>query len=226
MDENNNIYTDVNVWDWQTRVLHWINAILIITLVVLALSVDGMKLLGVEKPIRRSVKEIHAYIGYFFILTLTLRVIWGFVGNSYARWLGIIPYKKEQRQAIWVYIRWYLSGLKEKPPIVIGHNPLGSFLYIVLFIMLIVQAGTGLLLAGLEFNLFPASLFFRGLGKEAKESFEDTFGEIHEFGLWFILFFIVAHIFGLIIHEVKEKTGLFSSMIHGKKYFSGRQKKI
>jgi Ni,Fe-hydrogenase I cytochrome b subunit len=32
------------------------------------------------------------------------------------------------------------------------------------------------------------------------------------------LFFLGAHLFGLVAHEVREKTGLLSSMVHGRKY--------
>lgn len=32
-------------------------------------------------------------------------------------------------------------------------------------------------------------------------------------------FFVCLHLGGLILHEIVEKAGLFSSMIHGKKYF-------
>ncbi|MBI3599613.1 MAG: cytochrome b/b6 domain-containing protein [Nitrospinae bacterium] len=219
IEKDSRKYVAVNVWDWQTRVLHWSNVILVITLLLLALSVDGMKLLGVEKPLRRPVKEIHAYIGYLFVFTLTLRIVWGFIGNRYARWLDIIPYKREQWQAIGDDIKYFLSGFKKRPHVNIGHSPIASLLYIALFIVLISQAVTGFALAGIEFGLFPGSLIFGGLGEGAKEALEDVFGEIHEFGLWFVLFFIFAHFSGLVTAEIGNKSGLLSSMIHGKKYF-------
>jgi Ni/Fe-hydrogenase 1 B-type cytochrome subunit len=112
--------------------LHWANAILIITLALLALSTDDMKLLGVEKPIRRPVKEIHAYRGYVFIFTLTLRIFWGFIGNQYARWSDIIPYTKKWRDIVG-NIKWYFSGFKVQATAVIGHNPLASLFYILFF---------------------------------------------------------------------------------------------
>jgi len=217
--KSNHEYMTVSIWDWQTRVLHWINAMLVITLILLALSVEGLEFLGVEKSIRKSVKVLHAYIGYILVFTIFLRILWGFWGNKFARWKDIIPYKEERWYAIGGHLRWYLNGLKGKPPIAIGHNPLASLFYIAIFLVLISQSITGLLLAGLEFNLFPASILFGGFGGDAKESIGDVLGEIHEFGLWFLIIYIFAHISGVIIHEVKEKSGLFSSMIHGRKYF-------
>ncbi|MBI3584862.1 MAG: cytochrome b/b6 domain-containing protein [Nitrospinae bacterium] len=217
--KSNNEYMTVGVWDWQTRVLHWVNVLLVITLILLALSVEGMEFLGVEKSIRKSVKGLHAYIGYILVFTLFLRILWGFLGNKFARWKDIIPYKEERWYAIGGYLKWYLNGFKGRPPIAIGHNPLSSLFYIALFLVLISQAITGLSLTGLELDFFPASLFFSGFGEEIKHTLEDGLGEVHEFGFWFIAFFIVIHLAGIVIHEVKEKTGLLSSMIHGRKYF-------
>lgn len=214
-NSNEKIYA-VKVWDLQTRVLHWTNAILVISLALLALSFEVFEELGIEEE---PVKKIHAYIGYVFIFTLMLRIVWGFFGNEYARWLDIIPYKKESRQAILANIKYYLSGFKIKPPVSIGHNPLASLFYIAMFLVLISQALTGIVLSGLEFGFAPLGNYFSQYGHDAKEGIEDIFEDLHEFGLWFVIFFFAAHMTGLLVHTIFEKTGLFSSMLHGKKYF-------
>ncbi|MBI5892821.1 MAG: cytochrome b/b6 domain-containing protein [Deltaproteobacteria bacterium] len=217
---NNQEFTIVNVWDWQTRVLHWTNALLVISLALLALGFEMFEELGMSWDyLGDYLKEIHAYIGYVFIFTLTLRILWGFIGNEYARWLDIIPYKKERWTAIWGNIKWYLSGFKIKPPISIGHNPLASLFYAALFLVIISQTLTGIVLSGLEFGLAPLGSFFSQYDHDAKEIIEDMSEEVHEFGLWFIIFFFAAHMTGLLVHTIFEKTELFSSMLNGKKYF-------
>jgi len=208
----------VDVWDWQTRVLHWVNAILIITLVVLMLGKEGLEMLGAKKAVRGQINYIHAYVGYAFVCTFILRIIWGFIGNRYARFSDIIPFSSEKRSAIGRNIRWYLSWFSGTPARVVGHDPLASLFYMALFIVLILQALTGLALAGVELHLFPGSVVFGGLGETAAEAVEEFAEEVHEFGLWFVLFFFAAHMVGLVVHEIKERTGLFSSMIHGGKY--------
>lgn len=210
-----------DVWDWETRVLHWLNAILIITLMLLIIGKEGMEIIGVEKALRAPVKRLHAYVGSAFAVTFSLRVIWGFLGNAYSRWPDIIPYKKERWRAIGTNIRWYLSGFEGSPARVTGHDPLASLFYIALFLVLVSQTLTGLTLAGIEFKMFPGRLFVGGMSKNAADALEGTIGEVHELGILFIAFFIIAHLTGLVIHELKEKNGLFSSMIHGKKYFPG-----
>lgn len=209
----------VDVWDWQTRALHWINALLVVTLALLMLGKEGMELLGVEKPLRRPLNFAHAYVGWCFVVTFLLRVVWAFVGNRYARWADIIPVRRDQREGIVRGIRWYLSGFRRSPARVAGHDPLASVFYCLLFIALASQSVTGLILSGAELKTGPLSGLFSGMGEDAIKGIAEALGEVHEAGFLFIMFFIFAHIVGLVLHEVSEKTGLFSSMIHGKKYF-------
>jgi cytochrome b len=209
----------VDVWDWQTRVLHWVNALLVMTLVLLMVGKEGMEAIGIEKGLRAPVKRLHAYVGYVFVFTLTLRVVWGFIGNRFARWSDVIPLGKARLHAAWEGARWYLGGFRGKPPSVKGHDPLASIFYTALFAVLVVQASTGILLAGIAFKLPPAASYFGGYGEDALDAVEDALEGVHELGMAFMLFFIAAHLTGLVVHEVKEKKGLLSSMVHGRKYF-------
>lgn len=219
MEQREDVRTLAEAWDWETRVLHWVNMLLILTLMLLMAGKEGMEIIGVEKALRAPVKKLHAYIGHVFVITFFLRVAWGFVGNRYARWSDIIPCGKERWRAIGTNIRWYLSGFRTAPVNSAGHDPLASLFYIALFLVLASQVITGVLLSGLELKTFPGVLFVGGLGEGSREALEDVLGEVHEFGMLFMVFFICAHIAGLVAHEIKEKTGLFSSMVHGRKYF-------
>ncbi len=215
--DDERVMTDV--WDRQTRVLHWIIALLVITLALLMIGNFGMEYLGIAESVRTPVRRLHAYIGYVFVIALVLRIIWGFAGNAYARWTDIIPHAREHWGAAWHNVRWYLGGLRGRPFGAVGHDPFASLFYIALFLVLISQAVTGLILAGSEFHMYPAYFFMKGMSDARLDAIGDSFvGDLHEFGFWFILFFFAAHIAGLVAHEVKEKTGLLSSMIHGKKY--------
>jgi Ni,Fe-hydrogenase I cytochrome b subunit len=178
-----------------------------------------MEIIGVEGALREPVKRLHAYTGHLFAITFFLRVIWGFMGNEHARWRDMIPYDKERRRAVVRSLRWYAGGFKGVLPSAAGHDPLASLFYVALFLVLMSQVATGLVLGGIEFDLLPGTLFVGVLGKEALEVIGEAAEGLHEFGFFFIIFFISAHLVGLVAHEVKAKTGLLSSMIHGKKYF-------
>src|SRR3989337_653301 len=149
--------SEVCVWDWQTRALHWLNALLVISLMLLAIGFEWMEELGATKAMRRPVKEIHAYVGYGFVGTVLVRIIWGFIGNSYARLSDTLPLSGKKWKEAFSNLRWVLGGLKGIPPVEIGHNPLASIAYAALFIVLISQATTGLALSGKEFGMFPGT---------------------------------------------------------------------
>lgn len=216
-EENERVITPI--WDRLTRILHWINALLVLTLILLMFGKEGMEMLGVEKAMRAPVKRLHVYAGYVFILTFLLRVLWGFIGNRYAKWTDMIPFKKEQRTAITANVKWYLGGFKGHGARSTGHDPLASLFYIVLFIVFISQIATGVFLAGIDMKMFPGSLFTASLSTASRDSLKEALEKIHEAGMFYVLFFMAAHMTGLVVHEVKEKNGLFSSMIHGNKYF-------
>ncbi|MDH4226238.1 MAG: cytochrome b/b6 domain-containing protein [Deltaproteobacteria bacterium] len=241
--------TEVKVWDWPLRVLHWTNAGLIIFLILSMVGYEILEELGAGKAIRKPIKEIHAYVGHVLAVTLILRIIWGFVGNKYAQWSDIIPYKKERWINAFKNLGWVFGGLKGKPPVEKGHNSLASMLYVPLFAVLIMQVFSGVILSGEEFGTFPGSVL-AGKSVETGVAYADddekhekangaaavegegakhghgeesplveAMEEVHEVGYGFLLFFIAAHLAGLILHEIGERRGLLSSMISGSKYY-------
>ncbi len=210
----------VKVWDWPTRVLHWANVMLISGLILLHFFAEfGEEYLKIDEDLLEPVNKLHAIAGHILIATVFLRIIWGFLGNRYARFSDMMPIGKQQRREIIKNIKWYLSGFSAEPCEAKGHDPLAAIFYMILFIVLILMSFTGLVLSGIEFEFWPgvwiANLFGGG------EMIEDIAEEMHEAGFFYIIFFIAAHVFGLVAHELKAKTGLFSSMIHGRKYFPG-----
>jgi Ni,Fe-hydrogenase I cytochrome b subunit len=55
--------------------------------------------------------------------------------------------------------------------------------------------------------------FYKALG--VSKDFAHSIKEIHEMIFYFIAFFVLAHISGVVIADVKEERGLISSMING-----------
>lgn len=208
----------VKVWDWETRILHWINAALIIALMILALGNEALHDLGVKKAMRKEIWHWHVYVGYALIFSFFLRLIWGFFGNRYARWTDINPFTRDKLGYIAHKIKWYLGRGRGDLPKYLGHDPLGSLFYISVFIVILLSLSTGIILAGVELHLAPWKGFFSGYSHAAREMIEGAAEEVHEFGLYFIIFFLFAHLGAIIVHEVKERSGLLSSMVHGSKY--------
>lgn len=222
-EQNDDVYIAVKTWDVQTRVLHWLNALIVIALALFALTMWKVESLGlpdeVSEMLMAILKKTHTYLGYFLAMTFTLRLILGFVGSRYARFSDMISFKKEHWRAIAGNIKWYLSGFKGDPPVAIGHNPLASLFYIPLFVVLISQVISGVILAGLEYEIFPGTFIMEKYGLEGVDAWGMAAERAHVLGLYFILLFFLAHMAGLVVHEIGERCGLFSSMINGRKYF-------
>ncbi len=210
---------EVSVWDLQTRVLHWAMAALIFTLIILAVGHEAVEWFGADEEIEEWLMKIHAYVGHLLIAVFIMRVIWGFIGNEYARWSDLNPFTARRLKEIRENISWYLGGCRTTPPRHVGHNPLASLFYIALFVVLALQGLSGLVLAGKEFGMVSGRMLIGLFGPGLVEVLGEVAEETHEFGMLFILFFITAHTVGLVLHEMKDRGTILYSIFTGKKYF-------
>jgi Ni/Fe-hydrogenase 1 B-type cytochrome subunit len=228
-------------WDLPTRIFHWINFCAVIGLIffgMLMLFKAELGITSVEAKI--SLKTVHVIIGYVFVLNLAFRILWGFIGNRYARWRAILP-----GQGFIQSLRDYrasISAGKAQP--FIGHNPLGRLAVCCLLLLMLVMAGTGLIRAGTDIyyppfgslvasyvaapGVDPASLIpYDAAGTEPSKAeqlkaFKEPFGEIHLYTAWTLMFLIIVHIVAVIVTEVREGGSIISAMFTGSKVLSGK----
>ena len=187
-------------------------------------------------------KTIHVYIGYVFVLNLIWRYKWSFIGNKYARWKAVLPIGK----GYWHSVRAYIAGVKAgDPPQYLGHNPIARLMVTFLFLLLTTQAITGLVLAGTDLYLPPfgheIAEWVTGSGEEHDKianlkpgskddvdseayaemrKFRKPFITTHVYSFYVILISIALHIAAVVLTEVREKNGLVSAMLTGKKVTS------
>ena len=107
------------VWDLPTRLFHWSLLVLVVSAFVTA-KIGGNAMIW------------HGRIGLAILGLLVFRIIWGFVGSTYARFLNFV----RGPGAILAYLRGRWKGL--------GHNPLGALSVLGLLGILAAQAATGL----------------------------------------------------------------------------------
>ena len=224
------------VWDLPTRVFHWVNFTTVILLLLVGTLMLYKKDLGITSlDAKIAIKEIHVLIGYIFVLNLAIRLLWGFIGNRFARWSAIVPGK-----GFGATLSSYLASVKSgKPQQWLGHNPLGRLAVTVMMLMLISQAVTGLIRAGTDIYYPPfGSMYQQQIAAEgvdpatikpydktgtdpekAKElkAFKGPFGAIHIYTAYTLLAIILLHIFVVVRTEVKEGGSLVSAMFSGKK---------
>lgn len=231
------------VWDSCTRWFHWINALCVFSLMAVGLVILNSSSLGLSNDGKILLKEVHALIGYVFVLNLVWRFIWAFWGNRYARWQSILPGGKGFKQAVHSYVVAFMLG---RPEQYLGHNPPGRIGVFVLFILLAIQAVTGLILAGTDLfyppfggwvaqwvaapgvnpeELLPyAPQMYDAAAYESMRSFRKPFITTHEYNFLVLSFVIVLHIAAVIITEIREGGSIISAMFTGKKVL--RQKPI
>ena len=224
------------VWDASIRWFHWVNFLCILGLIAVGVVILNAKILGVPTDGKILLKTVHVWIGYIFALNLSWRFIWAFIGSPNARWQAILPggpgYIKEVRD----YIVDFKAG---RPRQYLGHNPLGRIAVTLLIFLLLVQAVTGLVLAGTDLfyppigswianwiaspGVDPATLMpyakemYNEESYKAMRAFRKPFITVHYYGFYILLIFAVIHIVAVVVTELREGGNLISAMFSGKK---------
>ncbi|PJA31832.1 MAG: cytochrome B [Zetaproteobacteria bacterium CG_4_9_14_3_um_filter_53_7] len=224
------------VWDAPTRIFHWVNFTTVILLIFMGLMMlfkGDMGITSVEAKI--ALKTIHVLIGYVFVANLLIRLVWGFIGNRFARWSNIVPGK-----GYGATLSGYLNSFKQgEPQQFLGHNPLGRLAVVVIMLSLMVMAVTGLVRAGTDIYYPPFGASFAqqvaaegvdpatlkpydktgtdSARMKAMGDFKGPFGEVHIYTSYFLMFLILLHIMVVVRTEIKEGGGLVSAMFSGKK---------
>jgi len=234
-----NNYKSHSVWDTGVRWFHWINLICVLGLVGVGLAILNAKTLGVGNDGKILLKTIHVWIGYVFALNLFWRFIWAFIGGRYSRWSAILP----GRHGYGNEVRGYLSDLRAgKPRPYLGHNPLGRIAISILLLLLLIQAVTGLVLAGTDLffpplgpwmadwvaaaGVDPAMLvayspdLYDETSYAAMRAFRKPFITVHYYTFYALLCMVAVHILAVVLTELREGGGLVSAMITGKKVLS------
>lgn len=98
--------TRILVWDWPTRLGHWLMA--------------GSFALAWLTSEGEAWQKVHLAAGYTFAALLLFRLAWGLVGTRYARFGQFV----KSPHAAWRYLTSLLSARPEHHT---GHNPAGAW---------------------------------------------------------------------------------------------------
>lgn len=229
-------YSGYRVWDAPTRWFHWINVLTVVLLIFTGFVLMFRSQIGLEGgPAKIALKKLHVWIGYVFMLNLSIRILWGFFGNEYARWASVLP-SRDSLRGVAAYIDSWKKG---SPRQYIGHNPLGRLAVTLMFFLLIVIGLTGLIRAGTDIyyppfggmvagyvvvdgadpaSLVPGSEKFMHEGRSKRvDQVKQVTGWIHIKGSYVLMFMIVLHVYAVVAAERYEGINLVSAMISGNK---------
>ena len=216
-------YQEYTAWDVPTRCFHWINALAVIGLIATGLVILNDDALRLSAGGKLLLKSIHVSLGYVMTANLLWRFVWAFFGNRYTRWRGMSPGGPGCLAALRAYGASSLSG---KPQQYVGHNPLARIGVSLLFLLLIVQMATGLVIAGTDLFWPPFGHWFAqwvavpgvdptavqpGVSNlidkasyEAMRAFRLPFVTLHEFAFYTLAVVIVLHLIAVVFTELHE----------------------
>lgn len=217
--------TSVYVYEAPVRIWHWVNA-----LAILVLFGTGY-LIGSPPPSMQIAEATHQFVfGYIrfahfaagWILTVGFvgRIYWAIFGNHHARQLFYVPiFSGSFWVEVWHEIKWYLFMTSE-PKKYIGHNPLAQlamFFFFTLGVSFMIVTGLALYAEGLGIDSTLYALFgwvFTLFGNNPH--IVHTF---HHLGMWWIVVFMMIHIYVAIREDIMSRQSIVSTMISGHRTF-------
>ena len=171
------------VWDLPTRLFHWSLVVLVVAAFVTA-KTGGNAMVW------------HGRLGLAIIGLLVFRIVWGFVGSTYARFFQFV----RGPGAIFAYLRGQWQGL--------GHNPLGALSVLALLGILAIQAATGLFANDdIAFEGYLAPL----IGSEASGEITG----IHHLLEKILMALVALHVGTIIFYARVKQHNLVKPMISG-----------
>ncbi len=208
----------------------------VIGLIATGLVILNDDTLGLAASGKILLKSIHVSFGYVMTINLLWRFVWAFFGNRYTRWRGIVPGGFGYLAALRAYTASFLAG---EPQQYVGHNPLARIGISLLFLLLVIQLATGLVIAGTDLfwppfgRLFAHWVVAPGVDPtaiypgapdlidkasyQAMRAFRRPFVGVHEFAFYGLVVVIIFHLIAVVLTEVHEGGSITSAMFTGRK---------
>lgn len=164
------------LWDIPTRITHWALALCVI-----------LNLFVVDEG-----EDPHHWIGYTAVGLVGFRFLWGFFGKRPSR-LKSLPIHP---RTVWAYVR---GGMKEGDAFAQKHNPLASYVYLTLWLLVI-----GLGISGWMMGLDA----FWG---------EEWLEEVHGYLSTGVQVMVVAHLLGIAFDSIRYRRHTWLAMITGRR---------
>lgn len=216
--------TFVKVYSVPVRLWHWTNALAIVVLAVTGYligspppSMDAGE--AYEQFVFGYIRFIHFAAAYIMIIGWVARIYLAIIGDRHARQIFTLPIlDKNWWAGVWHEIQWYAFMVRE-PKKYIGHNPLAQLAMFMFFTL------------GVTFMIFTGlALYGEGAGMGSWQ--EIWFGWViplfgqsqnvhtwHHLGMYWILVFVMIHIYVAVREDVMSRQSIVSSMISGERAF-------
>ena len=205
------------LWELPVRWCHWVNMLCIVILTVTGFFIAApFSMAHSASDFNMGwMRFIHFTTAYLFTLSVVSRVIWSFIGNRYAGWREFFPMASpDGRQKMYRMLRYYLLFDRQVPE-TIGHNPLATTAYFLLFLIYILMILTGFAMYA---EYAPGGIMHKSLGFMYYWFSFQGMRLVHHFCTWLIFGFVINHIYSAWLMDIKERGGEISSMFSGFKF--------
>lgn len=205
------------IWELPVRWCHWVNMVCIVMLSVTGFFIGKPFSFGSSASDYTMgwIRFIHFTAAYLFAVSVMSRLIWSFIGNKYSSWREFFPLMTDAgRKKTVKMLRYYMLVDKEVPE-TIGHNPLATAAYVVLFCLYSVMILTGFALYAQH---SPQGAMHKALGFMYSLFSDQGMRLTHHVSMWFIFGFVVNHIYSAWLMDIKEHGSEISSMFSGYKF--------
>ncbi|MCF1183211.1 cytochrome b/b6 domain-containing protein [Marichromatium gracile] len=182
--------SETQVWDPLVRLFHW----------SLAAGFAAAYIIE-DHPL-----ALHVWIGYLILALIAIRVTWGFVGSTHARFGDFV----RGPRATLDYLR---DTARLRAPRHLGHNPAGGAMVVALLLTVSATGLSGLALYGAEEFAGPLAGLTAGLSHDTTELIEGA----HEFFANLTLLLVLLHVAGVLFSSFAHQENLIGSMISGRK---------
>jgi cytochrome b len=186
----------VRAWDLPTRLFHWLLAALVLFAWV---SWRYSEALG------DPALKLHRWNGHAILVLVVWRLLWGLFGSSTSRF------------SAWLWWPWTAAAygweiLRGRTPLYLTHNPLGSYMILVMLAAVTAQGVLGLFTV--EHNDATAGPLYRLVSEERQKVITDW----HVwFFYWVILALVPIHILANFWYGLAKKEPLITAMVTGRK---------
>jgi cytochrome b len=174
------------VWDAPTRLFHWAIVLLV-----------GFSWLSAE----RGWMDWHLRSGYAILTLLLFRLAWGLFGSQTARFSQFLASPAATMRHL-AHIR------RREPDREVGHNAAGGWMVLVMLVLLLVQAGTGLCSNDDIMTEGP-------LAERVGKSTSDWLSSIHSINFTLIEIVVALHVLAVLIYALVKGQNLLRPMLTG-----------
>jgi len=182
------------VWSKAIRLAHACLLVSVLVLMATGWLIDNAPMQA------QSASASHQFVAAFFAVSLGFRLLLLFLDKNSGHWKRMIQAWPKPAMVRDMMI-FYITFGRSKLPNWYAHNFMWVPLYFLLFLVLLLQTVVGVMMIYdvTLWNIFP--------------------DDLHQFLAALVFWFVVFHIYAVVLHDLKSKNANISAMISGYRYF-------